>query len=432
MQARAIATLALTDVIGQKRQLSGALPTYLEQLPERRDQAFAQELCYGVLRWYHRLNFIMQNLLEKEIRDKDTDIKIVILLGLYQLEFLRTPPHAAVSATVDVCNVLNKAWAKNLVNAILRRYLRERKQLQKDLKNDLIANWAHPKWLIEQLQLDYPEEWQTIVETNNTYPPMCLRINVKQISRKDYLEELKLKNILAENSTACETGIQLKKAIDVSELPLFDDGYVSVQDMAGQFAAPLLDIRSGQRVLDACAAPGGKLAHILELLPDHCETIAVEYDENRFKRLQNTLARIRQTATLIRADTRLTDDWWDGTPFDRILLDVPCSATGVIRRHPDIKILRCPRDIADITKLQLELMCLLWPLLSRGGKLLYVTCSILKVENDIQIGTFLENHTDARSLVIDSEWGNPTEYGRQILPGENDMDGFYYACLEKE
>jgi 16S rRNA (cytosine967-C5)-methyltransferase len=431
MQARAIAALALTEIFTRQLSLSVILPDYLNKASIDKDRPFIQELCYGVLRWFYQLDFVLQAMLEKDLRSKDTDIKILILLGLYQLKFLRTPPHAAVSATVEACADLNKQWAKKLVNALLRRYQEDRDQIEKLFETDLQAKYAHPHWLIESLQEEYPDRWETILQENNSYPPMYLRVNTKLTTRADYMVELKKINIMATETSLIESGIKLSKAMDVEQLPHFNDGHVSVQGLAAQLTYPLLHIQPGQRVLDACAAPGGKLAHILEQAPELDEVVALEQDKKRFERMQHTLSRTQLMATLVCNDAQATDQWWDGKQFDRILLDAPCSATGVIRRHPDIKILRKAKNIAIQTNIQRKLLAALWPLLTRGGKLLYVTCSVLSAENDKCIKVFVNDHLDAQTVMINTEWGQTTEYGRQIVPGENDMDGFYYACLEK-
>ncbi|MEE9551830.1 MAG: 16S rRNA (cytosine(967)-C(5))-methyltransferase RsmB [Gammaproteobacteria bacterium] len=431
MQARTLATQVLTEILTQGKSLPRLLPSFLEQLPSHRDQAFVQELCYGVLRWYHRLDFILQILLEKDLKPKDTDIKVLILLGLYQLEYLQTPQHAAVSATVEICDELHKSWAKKLVNALLRRYQRESEHLLCRADQNTSARYAHPPWIIDSLRKDFPDQWQTIINNNNCKPPMFLRVNSRQTNRSDYLTKLETANIKAEATTLNEAGIKLGKPVGVDHLPKFHEGHVSVQDLAAQLSFSLLDLKPGQRVLDACAAPGGKLAHILEQVPKLEKVVAVESDKNRFERLQQTLDRLQLAATIHNADVRSTDQWWDGIHFDRILLDAPCSASGIIRRHPDIKILKRPEDIKGSTQMQSELLAALWPLLKSGGKLLYATCSVLTAENDKQINTFTTKHQDAKPIINHTAWGQVTTFGRQILPGDNDMDGFYYASLEK-
>lgn len=429
---RAIAALVIQRLLGKQQTLSSILPEYLNRLVHKKDQALAQELCYGVMRWYFQLDFLLGILIDKNIKAKDTDIKALLLMGLYQFIYLRTPPHAVVSATVEACNELNKGWAKGLVNAVLRRYQRESEYLLKKVEADLSAQYSHPEWLLDILKNNYPDCWQDIVTANNSYPPMTLRVNPGQVARDTYLTMLNQAGITANQAPPwLPAGIVLDHPVAVDKLPEFMNGYVSVQDLAAQLTPGLLDLKPQLRVLDACAAPGGKLAHILESEPGLTEAVGIESDQFRFDRLQQTLDRLQLKARLIHADARETAAWWDGVEFDRILLDAPCSATGVIRRHPDIKVLRTQADIETVITVQRELLSALWPLLKTGGKLLYVTCSILDSENDQQIRDFLNKHTDARIIMIDADWGINTHHGRQILPGQNNMDGFYYACVQK-
>jgi 16S rRNA (cytosine967-C5)-methyltransferase len=392
-------------------------------LADLREQAFAQALCYGVLRHYYSLDFILGKLLDKKLKKKDGDIRALMLIGLYQLDHMRTPAHAAVSATVDSCTTLKKPWAKNLINAILRRYQREHEQFP-----DLIE---HPEWLLNMLKDEYPDRWSTIISENNLPPPMSLRVNSRVIDRARYLKQLESAGIEAQASEFNENGIVLTHPTNVETLPGFSEGHVSVQDLAAQLAIPLLEPQAGERILDACSAPGGKLAHLLESMPTLQEAVAIELEPHRFKKLLSTLDRIRLSATLIQNDVRAANDWWDKQHFDRILIDAPCSASGVVRRHPDIKYLRTPEDVQNITLLQTEILNALWPLLKKGGKLLYITCSVFSAENDEQITAFINRHNDANSIPIQASWGKATKYGRQILPGENAMDGFYYAQLQK-
>lgn len=431
MRTRALAAQAICELIRQRRPLSLLLPAYQARLNEQRDKALLQELVYGVLRWYFRLDYILKKLLNKNLKSGDLDIRTLIMTGLYQLADTRIPDHAAVSATVAACDELRKSWAKDLVNALLRRYQRESTHLQQAADSDPVAKYSHPRWLLDCLAGDLPGQWQAIVEANNQRPPMFLRVNQKKSSREAYLKRLDAAGIQASPAPFTASGIRLNRPVDVNRLPSFFDGHVSIQDLAAQLAVPLLDIAAGHRVLDACAAPGGKLAHILELDIDIREVIAVEYNAARLQQLRDTLDRLQLAATLIHADARVTSDWWDGQPFDRILLDTPCSATGIIRRHPDIKVLRQPEEINEDMKIQGVLLCALWPLLKSGGKLLYVTCSVLAQENDRQIEAFTATHPDARTVRISADWGQATPYGRQSLTGQFDMDGFYYACLEK-
>lgn len=429
--ARALAALVISKLVTRKLTLTVILPDYLARLTDKKDQSFLQELCYGVIRHYYLLEFILDNLLEKPLKSKDSDIKALLMAGLYQEIFLRTPPHATVSATVDACVELNKPWAKNLVNALLRRLQRESEYLLPKADCNLSTRYSHPDWLLDILRRDYPESWQNICEHNNQRPPMYLRVNTQKITRNSYLDLLEQAGISASSTRYSQAGIKLVEPVNVQELPEFDHGFVSVQELAAQFTPELLDIMPGLRVLDACSAPGGKLAHILEYEPELKEVVAIEKDAFRYERVKQTLKRLQLEACLINADARNIDVWWNGEKFDRILLDAPCSATGVIRRHPDIKVLRTPEEIKTVRALQHELLNVLWPLLNTGGKLLYVTCSILNDENDIQIENFIQQHNDTKIIGVNVNWGTSTKFGKQILPGQDDMDGFYYACLQK-
>jgi 16S rRNA (cytosine967-C5)-methyltransferase len=430
-QARTVASQILSKVFVERQSLSALIPSELSMLTDLREQAFAQALCFGVLRHYYSLDFILDKLLDKKLKKKDGDIRALMLIGLYQLDHMRTPAHAAVSATVESCIALKKPWAKNLVNAILRRYLREQDKFPDLITSNESAKYEHPDWLLHRIKEEYPENWSAIIMENNLPPPMSLRVNSRASDREDYLRQLESAGIDAQATAFNETGIVLTHPTSVEALPGFSEGHVSVQDLAAQLAVPLLEPKAGERILDACSAPGGKLAHLLESMPTLQEAVAIELESHRFKKLLSTLERIQLSATLIKNDARATDDWWDKQPFDRILIDAPCSASGVIRRHPDIKTLRTPEDVQNIAILQAEILNALWPLLKKGGKLLYITCSVFKAENDEQITAFINQHIDANSIPIQANWGKTTIHGRQILPGENAMDGFYYAQLQK-
>jgi len=429
MKARPLAIQALKQVLEQGRSLSAALPVLLPKADEG-ERALTQELSYGVLRYYLQLDALAARLLDKPLKAKDSDVQLLILMGLYQILYMRIPDHAAVSETVDVTKALKKPWARGLVNALLRRFLREREAMLAALKDDPEALYAHPPWLIEALQQAWPEDWQRVLEANNAYPPMTLRNNALQGSRDAYIEALHEVGIEASAAAHTRDGITLSQAVGVERLPGFAGGRVSVQDGAAQLAAQLLAAEAGERVLDACAAPGGKLAHVLEHSPG-AEAVAVDVDPERVRRIEENLARLKLQANVLTADVADTAAWWDGRPFDRILLDAPCSATGVIRRHPDIKLLRRADDVDQLARLQARILDALWPTLKPGGQLLYVTCSVMAQENHRQVASFLERHKDARHRALGVPWGHTCEVGRQILPGEDEMDGFYYALLEK-
>ncbi|TAJ92174.1 MAG: 16S rRNA (cytosine(967)-C(5))-methyltransferase RsmB [Gammaproteobacteria bacterium] len=428
---RAIAARILASLLREHRPLDQLLKDKSVTALDHRDQAFVQELCYGVARWYFRLEFLLGKLLNKAPREKDLEIKTLLLCGMYQIEFLRTPAHAAVSASVDAVQTLGRDWARGTVNAVLRRYLRERVPLQEKLSNDIMTH-AHPGWLLDLLREDWPDKWEQIAAGNNERPPLHLRVNRLRIARTDYLRTLEEMGIAAHSMAWNDCGIALAAPVDVAALPGFQEGLVSVQDCGAQFAAGLLDAQPGERVLDACAAPGGKAGHILESQPQLQELIAVEHNPMRVKLLRQTLDRLGLSATVIHADVSDTAAWWDGEQFDRILLDVPCSATGVIRRHPDIKLSGRLETLPLLLKTQRQILGSIWPLLKRKGKLVYSTCSILRRENDDQIAAHLQQHPDAAVVPVDAEWGCATVHGRQTLPGFDEMDGFYYAILEKQ
>jgi 16S rRNA (cytosine967-C5)-methyltransferase len=430
-QARVVASRILAKVFADQQSLATSMPLELDLVVDLRERALAQALCYGVMRHYYSLNFILSTLLDKKLKKKDSDVKALILIGLYQLDHMRTPAHAAVSASVESCKELKKAWAKNLVNAVLRRYQREHDKFPELIAADESANNEHPAWLLEILKDEYPQHWQSIIKENNLPPPMSLRVNSRKTDRDSYLKKLQAAGIEAQASNLNQTGIVLTHPMGVEALPDFAEGHVSVQDLAAQLAIPLLEPQAGERILDACSAPGGKLAHLLETSPTLEQVIAIEKEPHRFKKLETTLERLGLSAKLIQNDARAVDDWWDKQLFDRILIDAPCSASGVIRRHPDIKYLRTAEDIQNIIVLQAEILDALWPLLRKGGKLLYITCSVFKAENDEQIAAFSNKHNDVNPVPIQATWGMATKYGRQILPGENAMDGFYYAQLQK-
>ncbi|BAW81018.1 rRNA SAM-dependent methyltransferase [Candidatus Nitrosoglobus terrae] len=430
LSARVIAAAVLTQVFSQGRSLTAVLPLAVTSLSER-DQAFVQTLCYGVLRWFPRLEYLTQQLLHKPLRARDTDIHTLLLLGLYQLIEMSIPAHAALSETVAAAENLGKPWAKKLINATLRTYLRNEATLQAKLITHDIANTAHPWWLLEAIRHYWPDSWPQIIAANNNHPPLSLRINRLQKNREDYLKTLQYNHIKAHAIPYTESGIILEQPCSVTTLPGFSQGHISVQDGSGQRAVPLLALKPGLRILDACAAPGGKTSHILELEPQLDTLIALDIDTSRLERIKENLNRLQLTAQIIQGDATNPKTWWDGISFDRILLDAPCSGTGVIRRHPDIKVLRREDDISKLITLQKRLLSALWSLLTPRGLLLYCTCSILPSENEQQILEFLSTHPNAREQPLQVPWGIPQAVGRQLLTGTEELDGFYYACLEK-
>ena len=427
MNTRLIAAKVIGHILQDGQSLTAALDNALLAVESPKDKSFIQALCYGVCRYFYRLDFILNELLDKPL--KDTEIKALALVGLYQLNYMRVKPHAAVSETVLATQ--KKPWAKALINALLRGYLRQQVDLEQKADNSPTANASHPKWLLNRIEQDWPDQALTIFKENNQQPPMVLRVNRAVISREAYLQALTDQELAATPVSFCDSSLILSKPVPVELLPGFHQGQVSVQDTAAQLAASLLDVQVGQRVLDVCAAPGGKTVHILERQPHLKELVAVDIDAGRLSRVQENLERLNLSAQLLVGDATQPADWWDGQVFERILLDAPCSAIGVIRRHPDIKILRKPADITALQQLQQSILEAIWPLLASGGQLLYATCSILKQENAQQVDAFLAAHTDAVEIVIDASWGIPGQRGRQILTGELQMDGFYYALIKK-
>ncbi len=374
MNPRSIAALILSQVIYDKRSLSFALASVLEKYPSHRQTNLIKELCYGVLRWYFRLDALLKQLLPKPLKAKDHDIQMLLLIGLYQILYLRISDHAAVSETVEAARELKKVWATKLINGVLRNFLRQRETLINKIESISTAHYAHPQWFINATQESWPNDWQNILLANNEHPPLCLRVNALKINRTDYLKKLADANIEATPSHYTSQGIILKTPMPVENIPGFLQGEVSVQDNAAQLAADLLELAPEQRILDACAAPGGKTAHILEIQPALKELIAIDQDPQRLQKIKENLDRLNLSATLIADDASQPNRWWDNHLFDRILLDAPCSATGVIRRHPDIKILRQMSDISALAQQQLDLLTALWPLLKPKGILLYLFC----------------------------------------------------------
>jgi 16S rRNA (cytosine967-C5)-methyltransferase len=423
---RVAAARALAAILGG-RSLSEVLP--VATVPAR-DRALLAELVFGTCRWFHRLDFYLGHLLGRPLKPRDADVRTLLLVGLYQLTELRVPAHAAVDETVGAARGLGKAWAVGLVNGVLRGFLRQRTALEDAARGDPAAAYAHPAWLVERLQVAWPADWQAILEAANGRPPMTLRVNRLRADRAAAAQDLAAVGLRASPVPDVPSALVLEQPADVAALPGFAEGVLSVQDAGAQLAAPLLDPQPGERVLDACAAPGGKTGHLLEWCPD-AEVVAVDVDPGRLARVRENLDRLGLQAQLFAGDAAQPAGPWAGVSYDRILLDVPCTATGVIRRHPDIKLLRRPTDVADLVERQSRILDAVWPLLRPGGILLYVTCSLLPDENHLQIDRFLGRRGDASALAIEAPWGHPAGAGRQTLPGEQTMDGFFYARLQK-
>lgn len=430
MNPRLAAARALAAVLNGKASLNSSLPKELDKV-EARDRGLTQDLAFGTARWQPRLDALAECLLQKPFKAADADVHALLLVGLYQLLYTRIPAHAAIGETVGCADKLKKPWAKALLNAVLRRAQRESDAILAELERDPVVRTAHPRWLQKSLKAFWPQHWEAICAANNAHPPMILRINRRHHDRDAYLSLLAEQGVAAQACVYSRDGIVLAEACDVRGLPGFAEGWVSVQDEAAQLAAELLDLAPGQRVLDACCAPGGKTCHILEAEPALAGVVAVDLEEKRLVRVRENLQRLGLHAELIAADGRDTQAWWDGQPFQRILLDAPCSATGVIRRHPDIKLTRQPDDIQALAILQGQLLDALWPTLDVGGVLLYATCSTLPTENTEVIEAFLARTPGARELDLATPAGIKQTHGRQLLAQEGGHDGFYYAKLIK-
>lgn len=423
MTTRAAVARVLAQVIGVGRSLDRALPT--------KATGAMRALCYETLRLGPRLEFLAGCLLKQPPRPRDADVYALILTGIYELEYTQTPAYAAIDGAASAARELGKPWAVKLVNAVLRRYQRERDTLLARVERNPPAKHAHPDWLLGLYQRDWPAHWQDIVQANNEKGPMWLRVNARQTARADYLRRLADSGLSGTVHNALSDAICLENAVNVAELAGFEAGLVSVQDAGAQWAAEMLDPKPGERVLDACAAPGNKCAHLLERCPNLLEMVAIDRSASRLEVLKSNLERLQLGATVRRADACEPADWWDDRPFDCILLDAPCSGSGVVRRHPDIKWLKREQDLAQLTRIQSSLLTALWALIKPGGRLLYATCSVLEDENAARIEQFLKDHNDAQVLDLDPRFGQPRTWGRQCLPGEQSMDGFYYALLAK-
>ncbi|KAA9131324.1 16S rRNA (cytosine(967)-C(5))-methyltransferase RsmB [Marinihelvus fidelis] len=422
--ARRVALRAIIAVMNHHGALTD--PALFESARDDRERAFARRLANGVVRWSGALEALAGELLDRPLKPRDRDIALLLQLGIYQLWREDTPGHAAVHATAEVARSLRKAWAVGLVNAVLRRFLRERDERLAALESRDAA-LSHPPWLLGMLKKDWPDQWRSIVDANNEQPPMWLRTNGQRITRDTLAMQLTNAGFQATSHPEVDMALRLDPPAPVEQAPGFSEGHWSVQDAAAQLAAHYLAPRPGDRILDACAAPGGKTCHLLEREPN-LQLTALDNDERRLGRVRENLARLGLEARLQVGDATDPSGWWDGEPFDRILLDAPCSAIGVIRRHPEIKWQRTPEQVGAAVALQAKMLDALWPLLRPGGILVYATCSVLKRENSQQIQRFLQDNPSAS---VDSDPAGDESPGRQVLTGETGMDGFYYATLRK-
>ena len=429
LSVRAAAAQVISQILASKGSLSSLLPAISTKITDN-DRALLQELCFGTCRYFPQLQAYTECLLDKPLRTKDADVQALLLLGLYQLLHTRIPDHAAIGETVEVTRHIKKPWATKLVNGVLRSFQRDKHKIDDLLAENNAFQSNHPAWMVAMISKCWPDQFDTLIAANNQHPPFSLRINTRKISRENYLKLLVSAAIGAKATAYSPYGITLDQACDPRKLPHFADGWLSVQDEAAQLSADLLELSPNLRVLDACSAPGGKTGHLLELEPS-LKVTALDADERRLGRVRENLARLGVTAEVICGDGTQPKSWWDGELYDRILLDAPCSATGIIRRHPDIKVLRTPEELDKLGELQQQLLQNLWPLLKPGGVLLYATCSIMPKENTRVVEAFVARQQDASCDQLAVDWGIAQPCGRQLLPQLDGHDGFYYARLRK-
>jgi len=444
ISARLQALWWLVAVSKDGRSVNDLLANRKDYLVADAEVAFAKQLLFGSLRFFHQIKAILDQLLAKPLKQKDADIFAILILGIYQLRHLSVPDHAALSQSVELTRKVNKDWASGLVNAVLRNYQRQKNEIGEKLVKAKTYQYSHPNWIINQLESDWPTKAASILNANNQRAPMTLRVNQQKISLDKYQQKLADQGLLSITHPLASDALILDTPCDVHKLPGFEEGLVTIQDAAAQLAVDLMDIQDGQRVLDGCAAPGGKTTHILQR-SKNVDLTSVEMSKNRMVKIEQTLQRLEMKSTLKCADVLDLNSWWDGELFDRILIDVPCSASGVIRRNPDIKIHRKKQDLASLVRLQAEILNTCWELLKPGGRLVYATCSVFKVENVQQIEEFLLDHSaeliffqepihSALQKIQPEMAGNLNSslIGYQIFPGDKNMDGFYLCGLEKK
>ncbi|MGG6110528.1 16S rRNA (cytosine(967)-C(5))-methyltransferase RsmB [Pantoea allii] len=421
---RSLSAQLIERVVDKGESLNTVLPSAQKKLSDK-DAALVQEICFGVLRTLPQLEALIGKLMERPLTGKQRTLHFLIMVGLYQLLYTRVPAHAALDETVAGAEVLKRANLKGLINGVLRQFQRRQEELLASIQ-DGPQRHLHPGWLLNRLQQAWPAHWQQIVEANNQRPPMWLRVNRQHHSRDSWLALLTADERNAAVADDVPEALRLESPASVNVLPGFEQGWVTVQDLSAQRCALLLEPKNGEQILDLCAAPGGKTTHILEIAPE-AQVLAVDVDAQRLKRVHENLGRLGMTAEVKQGDGRTPQQWCDQRQFDRILLDAPCSATGVIRRHPDIKWLRRDRDITELAALQRDILDATWPLLKPGGTIIYATCSVLPDENQQQISDFVQRHADAQAVSL---FGAPLN-GWQVFPEAEGGDGFFYAKLVK-
>lgn len=429
VDTRALAARSLADVAMRGASLRDVMERNAPKLRDPRDRALLMALISEGARWWLRFDAAIDQLLEKSLRHKDPAIHALLVLGLVQLEILQLQDYAAVAATVEATRALKRPQLAGLVNAVLRRWQRERETLNAGLDATSQTRHAHPEWLALALAHDWPGHADAVMAADNREPPLMLRVNRQRMDRDTQLAQMLAAGYEATLHPWLADALVLPHSTDVTRMPGFDDGTFAVQDGSAQVAADLADLTDGLRVLDACAAPGGKACHLLERAK--IDLTALEVDARRSERIRENLMRLRLDAKIVIGDAGAPSTWWNQQPFDRILIDAPCSATGVLRRRPDVRLHRRASDIAAMHAQQRRILAALWPLLAPGGKLVYITCSMLRAENEAIVGELLERQPDAHAMVFTLPTGQAAKIGWQILPGDGDLDGMYYAVIEK-
>ena len=442
-----MAVHVLCQVLDRKRKLSEAFRSTSGCFSKPRDRALYKALCFGVLRWLPRFDFLYHRLCTHRHARGDLALRCTFHIGVYQIEHMHIPDHAAVDTSVQVCHERGEPRAAKLINALLRHYLREQETMRQTVARNETAQFAHPRWWLSALRTAWPDDWQLIVAENNGHPPLHLRVNPLHHSRESFLRLLAASGHQAHPCPYASTAVCIKSPLPVTEIPGYAEGYFAVQDASAQLAAKLLTIGPRQRMLDACAAPGGKTGLFLEQWPDMGSLTAIDQRSNEIARLRETLKRLghlsssgksglspdtsRRFIHILCGDLAQPESWWDGQLFDAILLDAPCSGSGTIRRRPDIKVLRTRRHIDTLVDTQKRLLNVCWKLLTPGGQLLYATCSLLPEENTLQIQGFLHRQSDCMIDPIEAQWGRDTGFGRQLITGHCGMDGFFYCRMRK-
>jgi 16S rRNA (cytosine967-C5)-methyltransferase len=434
--ARSLAAYAVARILREGVTLDAALHDALAAAPAGLGPS-VRSLSYGAVRGYFRHEAILGRVVSQPVRSLDIYVRALLSVALFELEDGRTPEYAVVDAAVNTAKATDAARASGLVNAVLRRYLRERKALDVEIARNPVTRHASPIWLADRLRSDWPVRWTQLLAAGDTQAPMWLRVNGRRTTTDSYLERLREAGLAAQADLRVPLAVMLDSPCDVHELPGFEAGVVSVQDLGAQCVAFPLELAAGQRVLDACAAPGGKTALMAEREPNLASLVAIDIDPQRLTRVADNLERGELRAQIVRGDAGAPAAWWDGVPFDRILLDAPCSALGVVRRHPDIRLRKSPSEIDKLPLLQARLLSSAWRMLAPGGRLVYATCTVTRSENRDVVAAFLAGTPDA-SIVPAENWpgwpgfGEADGFGRQILPGEAGADGFYYAALIKQ